>query len=381
MKGDGFSPDEHRMLSSLQPGGQDDYLLETDPARELRNRTVHWDCYAAWPERERVVTAYLDWMVRNSLELPELAVARRSPHLLVLVSARSNRRDGLTIICADSGETRNILITTPWEESLDHLEAEAARAHPFPRAGLDRAVETLRSFPTFESVVDAVDWTLKPTRCAICERPLGLAPSAEEAYRLPSVAAWPPSAPLGSYQGRLVHTSCYVGWKERPRFAATLADADLRLSKPTPKGCAYADERVRILLEKEIHWRDAELRLLETGTRLSCRAIKWAEWSADPEAFHPRLRAFERTILAEILPGLRARFPTAEALAAAVDWTRKEAEYQEARAALAEACRRLEGQVRCPSCAGALQLVQGPRFSCGTCAITCAPLDVGWFPE
>lgn len=383
LKGDGFTADEHQVLGGFLPGLPNDYLSEGDPAREVRGRTVHWDCYAAWPERERVAKAHLDWFERTWHDWPEMAAVTRSPDLFLAVTLRFDRKGSrVTYYLPDSGDMGGFNADDPWKDSLGGLERQARNAHPFHRASLLRARDELRSrFSNVQAILDAADWTGKLTRCAICERALGLPPSSEEAYLLPTVAHWPPSTSLGDYRERPAHTSCYLAWDERPRFVRTLVDADRRLAKPTPKGCAYADDRVQILLEKEIAWRDAQVRLLETGTHLSVRAIKWSEWSADPMAFHPGLRAFERRILEEILPALRARFPNGESLAAAVDWTRRENEFSVARAALTEACRLLEPRARCPVCAGALQLVQGPRFRCGACKVEREPMELGCFPE
>lgn len=339
---------------------------------------VHWDCFAKWPKRKRFAAETVEAAARSAD--PETAVAHRSPHALLLLRRPFLRSGDSLLLYLDSSEVLVCQDPEDWTAWIVQLEQDARSSHPFRQVSLLKAVEELKKhFPTADAVREAVDWSARPTICAVCEQKLGVDPGSDEAFRLGHVAPWPSTQPLGAYSGRPVHSACLLSWKQRAAFHKALAELEGRLARLTARGCAHADARVQILLEKELNWRDAQVRLLATGTLLLVRPRRWKEWLDG--AHRPELRPFEQEALDAVLPDLRARFPDGEALAAVVDWPAREKDRLACRAALAEEGRRLEREGRCPACSGTFELLPGPLLHCAGCGAERSPIEFGWLPD
>ncbi|HLF95167.1 MAG TPA: hypothetical protein VJB14_17000 [Planctomycetota bacterium] len=113
--------------------------------------------------------------------------------------------------------------------------------------------------------------------------------------------------PLQPLCGKRIHRRCLETWPERPRFVGAYLDWMVRRLREDPeRGTAYADEALLVSAPGDPAEPDAQILVLDLayGTTTRVRPSEWSEWVER----HP----------------LETRFPTPEALVAAIDWGSKD---------------------------------------------------------
>lgn len=367
-----------------------DVLPPDDPLRKYFFQFVHWNCFAAWPERKRFSIAYADWVAEYADSSWYSGVAFRNEEFLVTAPSRLTGHDRVSVLMIPL--MCSIGFPIVGRGGIDDLQEKVKGAHPLYREGVRSALEFMRTrFSTPESAIQAVPWTAKKTPCAICSKPLGANPASEPIFRLPGGYGEGygfSSGLLKEFTRALTHTECFLGWPERQAFGKMLMEGERRISALSETlGCACADDSFVLLVQKDIEWRDPILRLSETGTQLRINCREWGAWLENPDAHHPDLRPFERNALRPVIEVLRSRFPTMGSLSSAVDWNAKIESFERAVEAIKAECARL-GTLRreliCPSCGQVAESVKSypkydyVRFPC--CDREASPPDFGWLP-
>ena len=346
-----------------------DFLQDDDPLQALCGKKVHRSCFDAWPVRARFVGAYLDWMTGRLRDDPDRGTAYADSTTFVSAPCDPDDPDAQMIVLnLATGETSRVR-NAEWTAWVDRFPADSP----------------LRSrFSAPRSLVEAIDWKAKDASCRICMKLLGVNPLSPAAFQVPASEAWTmvdPARPMRQYLGTRVHTECYAAWPKRPLFAATLTDIRFRLAKLSPRASPWSDAHALVLLERG---GDIELTLRATGTTVTIPRNRWTTFEPPAD-----LRPFDREALLPALEEARAKFPSAESMEAAVDWTAKEEDLEKAKRAFLDQLRELpirarrEG-VRCPRCGrrvNDLELSEPDEAAgCVSCNAALTPLDFGWLP-
>lgn len=114
---------------------------------------MHWDCYEKWPHRPKFAEDYVRSRAQANEENPYWGTVFEDEHLCLAVSRAAAhawiRSTGTSVSFPGHA----------WPLPEGGL-------HPMEREALERA-NLAEKFPTFEELVDRVDWTAK---FALCER-------------------------------------------------------------------------------------------------------------------------------------------------------------------------------------------------------------------
>lgn len=158
------------------------------------------------------------------------------------------------------------------------------------------------------------------SRCAICNRLLGALP-----YLATSGGDFfPITDPLYPFCDAPLHWDCYEHWPERPRFARQYV---ARWVKDNSENEYWGDALLTDLVYLSVRRKEpgeAAVWLFETGTCVRVLLSQWSTWLSDLSFSTDPLHRLEIISLRKALPDLRRRFPTPEAVLAAVDWEAKE---------------------------------------------------------
>lgn len=120
---------------------------------------LHWECYAAWPERQVFARGYLEMWARGSQFNPYWGTALQSERVLVTVNA--GPPGGVQVLLAETG-SRLAVSLGEWEHWLADLVGAVEGLHSIEQAALREAWPELRAaLPTAESIVSKVDWATK----------------------------------------------------------------------------------------------------------------------------------------------------------------------------------------------------------------------------
>jgi hypothetical protein len=135
---------------------------------------------------------------------------------------------------------------------------------------------------------------------------------------------FPKGHPLFRFCDAPLHWDCYEDWPERLRFARQSVDSHVdHLYDDEEWGFAVRTELVNLTVRKKEPGL-VNLWLLETGTCVEVLLSDWSSWLSDLTLTKRRLHRLETTSLWKVLPALRQRFPTSQAVLATVDWDAKE---------------------------------------------------------
>jgi hypothetical protein len=179
--------------------------------------------------------------------------------------------------------------------------------------------------------------------CAICHEPLRTG-----RIFATSGVFFSAGDPLFEFCDAGMHWSCYAKWPHRLPFAKAYVDMWVQIEKQNPHwGRAYLDDLVFVTVGTVTE--EVAVRLYQTGSDLRVPLNGWEKWLVKP---NQELDPVERESLEQVLPRLRAAFPSAEALVEAVDWASKKrlademSDVEQSRlrevAAHNEACARME---------------------------------------
>ena len=161
---------------------------------------------------------------------------------------------------------------------------------------------------------------LAKLRCALCGGPID---ALGDFFRASGdfLSAQDPLIPFCNVP---MHWSCYARWPERTRFAALYVQAWVQANHKNPFWWSvYQDQRVYVSVNPERPVEEASVRLCAVGSDIRVPLTKWSAWVADVAQVTPGLRPIEKQALAEVLPSLRAHFPSDHAVVQAIDPSEK----------------------------------------------------------
>jgi hypothetical protein len=127
----------------------------------------------------------------------------------------------------------------------------------------------------------------------------------------------PPGDDLWQYSDAVIHWDCYAKWKHRPRFARMYFKANCEWRGHNQFwGTAHADDTVLVTTNPDQYVGEVDVMLADTGSSLRVPLADWEDW-LNGEWFEGCHHEVERDALAAVIPLLRSKLPTAEAVIAA----------------------------------------------------------------
>jgi hypothetical protein len=128
-----------------------------------------------------------------------------------------------------------------------------------------------------------------------------------------------PGSDLWQFSDAVMHWDCYAGWEHRARFARMYFEAKKGWSGQNQFwGVAHADDQLLVTANPDRLVGEVDVMLAETGSGFRVPLADWEDWLAG-EWFDGCGHEVEREAVAVVLPLLRSRLPTAEAVVAAAD--------------------------------------------------------------
>jgi hypothetical protein len=132
-----------------------------------------------------------------------------------------------------------------------------------------------------------------------------------------------PESDLWRYSDAVMHWDCYANWKHRARFGRMYFEARRGWSgRNSAWGVAHSDDQVLVTVNPDKLVGEVDVMLAETGSGFRIAFADWADW-LDGEWCEGCLHEIEREALAAVLPLLRSKLPTAEAVVTAAGMERK----------------------------------------------------------
>lgn len=118
------------------------------------------------------------------------------------------------------------------------------------------------------------------------------------------------------FSDAVMHWNCYARWEHRPRFGRMYFDANREWSGQNRHwGVAHSDEWVLVTVNPDKLVGEVDVTLAETGSGFRIPLDDWASW-LEGKWFEECSHEVEREALAGVLPLLRTKLPTAEAVVA-----------------------------------------------------------------
>ncbi len=111
-----------------------------------------------------------------------------------------------------------------------------------------------------------------------------------------------------------MHWDCYANWKHRVRFGRMYFEAKRHgTGQKSPWGVSLSNDQVLVTVNPDKLIREVDIMLAETGSGFRVALADWEDWLAGEcsEGCH---HAIERDALATVIPLLRSKLPTAEAV-------------------------------------------------------------------
>src|SRR5262249_40314217 len=125
------------------------------------------------------------------------------------------------------------------------------------------------------------------------------------------------NADLWQYSDAVIHWDCYAKWEHRPRFARVYFECNQAWSKGNGFwGIAHCDDQVLVKTNPDKYVAEVDVTLAETGSSLRGPLADWEDWLAG-ECFESCNHEVERDALAVVIPLLRSKVPTGDALVTA----------------------------------------------------------------
>jgi len=139
------------------------FLPPGDPLTRFCDAPLHWDCYAAWPERSRYARHFVDAWVEANRKNPFWWAVHKDEHVYISVNpARGIEQVSLRLYAIGN----DVRIPLPrWAEWLASPEQVTPNLHAFEQQELTLVLPFLRErFPDDHAIVDAIDGTEKAPR-------------------------------------------------------------------------------------------------------------------------------------------------------------------------------------------------------------------------
>lgn len=126
-----------------------------------------------------------------------------------------------------------------------------------------------------------------------------------------------PDSDLWQFSDAVMHWDCYAKWELRARFGRLYLDAQKEWSGQNRFwGVAHSDDQVLVTANPDKLVGEVDVMLAETGSGFRVPLSDWEDWLAG-EWFEGCRHEIEREALAAVLPLLRSKLPTADAIVAA----------------------------------------------------------------
>lgn len=126
-----------------------------------------------------------------------------------------------------------------------------------------------------------------------------------------------PESDLWRFSDAVMHWDCYAKWEHRPRFGRMYFEAKRAWSGHNSYwGVAHSDDLVLVTTNPDKFVGEVDVMLAETGSGFRIPLADWEDWLGG-EWFDTCRHEIEREALAAVLPLLRSKLPTADAIIAA----------------------------------------------------------------
>ncbi len=125
-----------------------------------------------------------------------------------------------------------------------------------------------------------------------------------------------PNSDLYPYSDAVMHLDCYAKWEHRSRFGRLYFEAVRATNHHNPFwGVAYEDDVVLVTTNPDKLVSEVRVMLAETGSGFSIALADWTDW-LDGEWVKGCHHEIEYRALADVIPLLQTKLPTAEKLVA-----------------------------------------------------------------
>ena len=132
-----------------------------------------------------------------------------------------------------------------------------------------------------------------------------------------------PDSDLWRFSDAVMHWDCYAKWEHRPRFAGMYFEASKEWKGSNPHwGVVCSDEKVFVTVNPSKVVGQVDVTLSETGSGFSIPLDDWENWLKagwSDECNHE----VERKALSAVVPLLRSKLPTAEAVVTSAGMSRE----------------------------------------------------------
>lgn len=126
-----------------------------------------------------------------------------------------------------------------------------------------------------------------------------------------------PESDLWRYSDAVMHWDCYAKWEHRERFGRMYFAAKREWTgHNTFWGVAHSDDHMLVTANPDKLVGEVDVMLAETGSGFRIALVDWEDWLGG-EWFESCHHEIERDALAAVIPLLRSKVPTAEAVVAA----------------------------------------------------------------
>ena len=125
-----------------------------------------------------------------------------------------------------------------------------------------------------------------------------------------------PDHDLWRFSDAVMHWDCYARWEHRPRFGRMYFESNVEWAGSNPYwGIAHRDDRVLVTVKLNRTVGEVDVLLAETGSSFRIKRRDWGDWLGGEwsDGCHHEV---EREALADVIPLLRFKFPSVEAVVA-----------------------------------------------------------------
>ncbi len=127
-----------------------------------------------------------------------------------------------------------------------------------------------------------------------------------------------PDSDLWRFSDAVMHWDCYANWEHRARFGRMYFEAKRAwIGHNHFWGVAHSDDQVLVTANPDKLVGEVDVMLAETGSGFRIPLADWEDWLGG-EWFEQCHHEIEREALSAVLPLLRSKLPTADAVVAAV---------------------------------------------------------------
>ena len=153
-----------------------------------------------------------------------------------------------------------------------------------------------------------------------------------------------PESDLWQFSDAVMHWDCYAKWEHQARFGRMYFEAKRAWSSHNRYwGIAHSDDQLFVTANPDKLVGEIDVMLAETGSGFRVPLADWEDWLGG-EWFEACRHDIEREAMATVLPLLRSKLPTADAVVAAAGM---DGEYESAIAAAGGIVARVSHEFAC----------------------------------